>query len=210
MLNGETIYDARQQRTPRSDVSLVRDLPRTKFPKIKGMPLDEFRKQVAWLASRYEMATLDAALEFLRGEYTPAKDLCMLTFDDGLKEHYTDVTPILSEHKIQGLFGVITSCIEDHIVAPVHMNHFLMAALEFETYQSAFMLRLMDAYPSALASAPVDPIVAQKSYPLDTQEVAKFKFLFDFSLDSNVRDAVVTSLFGEFMGAKRALPANSI
>ena len=109
----------------------VRDLPHTRYPKIKGMMLDEFRQQIAWLASHYEMATLEVALEFLRGAYRPAKDLCIFTFDDGLKEHYTDVAPILSEYKIQGLFGVITSCIEDHIVAPVHMNHFLMAEMEF-------------------------------------------------------------------------------
>lgn len=178
----------------------VRDLPTTRYPKIKGMMLDDFRGQIAWLASHFEMATLETALAFLRGTYRPAGDLCIFTFDDGLKEHYTDVAPILSEHKIQGLFGVITSCVEDHMVAPVHMNHFLMAEMQFDPYRSAFMQRLRDSEPGALACALVDPKVAQRSYPLDTQDVATFKFLFNFSLDAGVRDNIVEKLFEELIG----------
>jgi peptidoglycan/xylan/chitin deacetylase (PgdA/CDA1 family) len=168
------------------------------------MMLDEFRRQVAWLASHYEMPTLETALAFLRGTYRSANDLCIFTFDDGLKEHYTDVAPILSEYKIQGLFGVITSCVEDHIVAPVHMNHFLMAEMGFEAYRSAFMQRLQDTEPGALASASVDSNVAQKSYPLDTQEVAIFKFLFNFSLNADVRDNIVEKLFEAYIGDQKS------
>ena len=178
----------------------VRDLPRTRFPRIKGMTLNEFRTQIAWLASHYEMTSLHRALEFLRGDYTPAGDLCVLTFDDGLKEHYTDVMPILAEYSIQGIFGVITSCIENHIIAPVHMNHFLMAELDFDTYRSVFIRRLEEMKPGALTFAYVDPQVAQQSYPLDTREVATFKFLFNFSLNPCVRDAIVKSIFDEYFG----------
>src|SRR6266550_2179500 len=80
----------------------VRNLPGTRFPRIKGLLTANFRQQVARLSEHYEMATLESALAFLAGEYQPARDLCLLTFDDGLKDHYTDVLPILSEQKIQG------------------------------------------------------------------------------------------------------------
>jgi peptidoglycan/xylan/chitin deacetylase (PgdA/CDA1 family) len=182
----------------------VRDLPSTRYPKIKGMMLKEFRQQIAWLASHYEMATLETALAFLQGTYWPARDLCIFTFDDGLKEHYTDVAPILSEYKIQGLFGVITSCIEDHVVAPVHMNHFLMADMGFDKYRSAFMSRLRDTKPEALASVRIDPKVARTSYPLDTEEVATFKFLFNFSLHAGVRDKIVEHLFEAYIGEQKS------
>ena len=164
------------------------------------MTLSEFRKQIAWLASHYEMSSLHRALEFLRGDYTPARDLCVLTFDDGLKEHYTDVMPMLAEYRIQGIFGVITSCIENHNIAPVHMNHFLMAELDFDTYRSEFICRLEAMKPGALTFADVDPQVAQQSYPLDTREVAMFKFLFNFSLEPCARDAIVKSIFDEYLG----------
>jgi peptidoglycan/xylan/chitin deacetylase (PgdA/CDA1 family) len=177
----------------------VRDLPRTSYPKINGMMLDDFCRQIEWFTSHYEMPSLDEALAFLQGRYRPTNDLCIFTFDDGLKEHYTDVVPILSENKIQGLFGVITSCIEDHIVAPVHMNHFLMAEMDFQAYRSAFMERL-NAEPPVLLPAEVDAQVAQKSYPLDSQEIATFKFLFNFVLDAGVRDRIVRCLFEQYIG----------
>lgn len=82
----------------------VRDLPRTALPALKGLLTDDFRKQVDWLCERYEMATLESALAFWHGEYAPPRDLCLITFDDGLQEHYTDVLPILAERKIQGMF----------------------------------------------------------------------------------------------------------
>ncbi len=179
----------------------VRDLPNTRFPRIKGLMLDEFHSQVRELASRFEMVTLQTALEFLSGTYSPAaRDLCILTFDDGLKEHYSDVAPILSEQNIQGLFGVITSCVHDHLVAPVHMNHFLMAELGFEPYSSVFLTRLRDEYPKAFIAAQVDPNEAQRSYPLDTRDVAAFKFLFNFTLDAAVRDRIVEQLFETYLG----------
>jgi peptidoglycan/xylan/chitin deacetylase (PgdA/CDA1 family) len=181
----------------------VRDLPRTRYPNIKGMMLDKFREQIAWFACNYEIAPLEVALAFLRGTYQPAHDLCMFTFDDGLKEHSTDVTPILAEYKIQGLFGVITSCIDDHIVAPVHMNHFLMAVMEFNAYRIAFMRRLNEINPDAMSTMRIDPKIAQKSYPLDTQEIASFKFLFNFSLDASLRDTIVKNLFETYIGDQK-------
>src|SRR6202042_1885838 len=36
----------------------VRNLPRTRFPQIKGMILDDFSRQVASLCEEFEMATL--------------------------------------------------------------------------------------------------------------------------------------------------------
>src|SRR5579862_5203599 len=117
----------------------VRDLPRTDYPKIKGMLLDDFRQQVLDLSEQYEMASAEACLSYLRGEYKPKHDLCLLTFDDGLKEHYREVTPILEENNVQGVFHIITACAEENVVVPVHMNHFLMASLDFATYSRELM-----------------------------------------------------------------------
>lgn len=178
----------------------VRDLAATPYPRIKGMELNEFRQQIAWLSKNYEFPTLSVILEFLRGNYQASRDMCVLTFDDGLKEHHSHVLPILAEHKIQGLFGVITQCVEEKIVAPVHMNHFLMAKLEFETYRAEFMKLLADTPVGLSAAAYIDPPVAQASYPLDAPEVAKFKFLFNFVLDAGVRDCITRNLFETHLG----------
>src|SRR5262245_51904604 len=86
----------------------VRDLPRSRFPRIKGMLTKDFAAQVDRLRSLFEMATLESALAYLRGNYLPERPLCLLTFDDGLKDHFTDVLSILAVRRIQGQFFLIT------------------------------------------------------------------------------------------------------
>jgi peptidoglycan/xylan/chitin deacetylase (PgdA/CDA1 family) len=147
------------------------------------------------LAGRYEMATLESALAFLRGAWQPRRPLCLLTFDDGLKEHAAEVTDILSERGIQGIFFIITGCAEEGRVAPVHMNHFLMAAVEFNTYRREFLESFGEAFD-------VDPALARSTYQWDTPDVAAFKYLFNFVLDVEKRDEVVRGLFTRHFGAE--------
>jgi peptidoglycan/xylan/chitin deacetylase (PgdA/CDA1 family) len=182
----------------------IRDLPNTPFPRIKGMLVSDFRQQVAVLQNQYEMATLESALDFLQGVYSPSRDLCLLTFDDGLKDHYLEVTPILVDHDVQGLFFVITSCLQEHCVAPVHMNHFLMAALDFEFYRQAFLQKLNECLPGIRVYDDIDNATAQRTYRWDTSEVASFKYLFNFILDGGIRDQVVKSLFAEHIGEEKS------
>jgi len=177
----------------------VRNLSETRFPRLNAMLLTEFRKQVAEFTERFEMATLESALEFLSGRYSARRDLCLLTFDDGLREHLEDVAPILESHRIQGLFFVITACAEYGRVAPVHQNHFLMALLGFEMYREKF-LRYAGIDRTA---ATVDAAVAARTYPWDSPEVAQFKYLFNFVLDADARDRAVRELFRAHLGDER-------
>jgi peptidoglycan/xylan/chitin deacetylase (PgdA/CDA1 family) len=186
----------------------VRDLPKTPFPKIKGILTGEFREQLAMLQDCYQMATLESALDFIQGNYTPVRDLCLLTFDDGLKEHYSEITPLLMDRGIQGLFFLITSCIEGTHVVPVHMNHFLMAALDFEEYRNAFLNRLENIDPTSNNLAAVETNLAQRVYRWDPPEVASFKYLFNFVLDFSVRDRILKDLFEEKIGDVQSFAQN--
>jgi peptidoglycan/xylan/chitin deacetylase (PgdA/CDA1 family) len=178
----------------------VRDLPRSRFPRIKGMQLDRFREQTDCLRRRYEMATLESALDFLKGSYQPKRDLCLLTFDDGLKEHFGEVTPLLAERGIQGVFFVVTGCLEERRVAPVHMNHFLMASLDFGEYRAAFERQLSEIAPTMAEGPKPDPATVRRTYPLDTPDVAEFKYRLNFILDGNIRDRLMQILFERYLG----------
>jgi peptidoglycan/xylan/chitin deacetylase (PgdA/CDA1 family) len=182
----------------------IRDLDRTPFPRLKGMRTDDFRLQVTDLASQFEMASIESAMDFLTGEYRPRRDLCLLTFDDGLKEHYREVTPILAEKRIRGVFFLITACVEDRRMAAVHMNHFLMAKLDFEDYADAFFRKVVALSPDSIAPLNVDAARAAATYPWDTPDVARFKYLFNFAIDPDVRDRAVSELFAAHVSDEAA------
>jgi peptidoglycan/xylan/chitin deacetylase (PgdA/CDA1 family) len=127
-----------------------------------------------------------------------------MTFDDGLREHYAEVTPILAEEEIQGLFFLISGCLEDGVVAPVHMNHFLMAHLGFDAYRSAFEKTVQDLGYAEQLETQMDPASFQRTYPLDTPEIARFKYLFNFVLQPRIRDLAVKTLFQKYLGEEEA------
>jgi peptidoglycan/xylan/chitin deacetylase (PgdA/CDA1 family) len=181
----------------------VRDLPHTRFPEIKGMLTDDFATQVKQLRTDFEMATLDSALAFMIGNYHPRRNLCLMTFDDGLKEHFSEVTPILTDSGIQGLFFLISSCVQDCTVAPVHMNHFLMAHLDFAKYQELFLAALKNAGFDNSVYEGLDATIYQRTYPRDSSEVARFKYLFNFILRSGLRDRIVKDLFQSWVAPER-------
>lgn len=169
----------------------VRDAARTDFPRLKALPADEFVRQIEFFRHGYEMATLETALGYLNGTYNPTKNLLLLTFDDGLKEHWSFVTPVLKAHGIQGVFFLTTSL----DLVPVHMNHFLMAKLDFDSYRAQFLETVSDSRDCV-----VDEKTACRQYPYDSPQVACFKFLINFVLPSDRRDAALRKLFSRNLG----------
>ena len=178
----------------------VRDLPQTRFPRLKAMLTRDFREQVKSLAGQYDMCGLDAALDYLAGRYQPKRPLCLLTFDDGVKEHCREVTAELASHRIPGLFFLITDCVENRRVAPVHMNHFLTASLDFNEYRAGFLARIGSA---AAGLETVQAPVAKRIYVWDDEAAAVFKYFFNFLLEPAVRDAAIASMFEEHVGPER-------
>lgn len=183
----------------------VRDVKDTEFPELKALDIDAFRAQVDYCASRYEMASLASALAFLSGEYQPERPLCLLTFDDGLADHYEHVTPILVDRGIQGVFFLTTGCIEEGFVLSVHKSHFLMAFLGFHRYRDELLNRLQALHPG-LTPVP-DEVRAGQTYRWDELEVATFKYLMNYQLTPDLRDEVLTSVFLDALGGEEEFAA---
>jgi peptidoglycan/xylan/chitin deacetylase (PgdA/CDA1 family) len=71
---------------------------------------DDFNEQVAFLKRRFQLATLDEALEIVAGRKL-RRTVVLLTFDDGYRDNYELAYPILSAHRAQGVFFLPTAFI---------------------------------------------------------------------------------------------------
>lgn len=178
----------------------VRAVADTDFPGLQVMSVDAFKQQVEELGEQFEFATLESALAFLKGTYSPSRNLCLLTFDDGLTDHYQQVTPILAERGIQGIFVLPTACVDEGIVLSAHKNHFLMAFLGFEEYRRLFLNVLKEHFPQA--DITVDVASAERTYRWDNSDVACFKFLINYSLKKEVSHRVLALLFEQVLGGE--------
>lgn len=176
----------------------VRNPEMTPYPGIKSIREEAFISQVDNLQKQYEFVDLEKMLDFLNGKYKPSKDLCVLTFDDGLHEHGGFVTDVLADRGIQGMFFIPTACIKDNIVLPVHQNHFLLASLDFDYYQKTFIENLHEYYPSL--NLEVDKNKVAKTYRWDNEAVASFKYLINYILERPVRNHILSTVFASEFG----------
>ena len=184
----------------------VRDLPRTRSRRSRECFWTIFAGRRKPCPDVFEMATLESAMEFLTGKYTPRRDLCLMTFDDGLREHYADVTPILAEEQIQGLFFLISGCLEDGVVAPVHMNHFLMAHLGFRDVSRRVSRRRcgnlgFDEQSDAEAGSGDLPANLSARYAGSRA----IQIPFQFCAAPAIRDLAVKKLFREVSGRRKGV-----
>jgi len=177
----------------------VRDTAGTAFPGLHAVSPSAFRSQIDALLARYEPATLETALEFWSGRYRPSRDLFLLTFDDGLADHYRVVLPILDALRVQGAFLLPTASIDSGVVLPTHQSHFLSASLGFEEYSRRLRLELGDAFETF--GATLDPAAVRAAYRWDVSEVARFKFILNRLIPEPARDLALDRVWQRAFGA---------
>ena len=75
----------------------VRDSAATPFPAIRALPPALFEQQLDWLQREYHLVDIDALSAAVAGRGVLPANAALLTFDDGLVDHYQVVVPILRQ-----------------------------------------------------------------------------------------------------------------
>lgn len=108
----------------------VRALSGARYPGIKALQTHEFEQQLDYLTSRYAICSLADVIAASRGEGALPDRACVLTFDDGLIDHFTTVFPRLQRRRIPGAFFVPAMPVLENRVLPVHKIHFILASVK--------------------------------------------------------------------------------
>ena len=83
----------------------VREIEGSAYPNIKGLEIAGFRRQLDYLSKNYSMITAEQLLSFAIGEEKKLPlNACLLTFDDGFKDHIQYVLPELKLRNLQVSF----------------------------------------------------------------------------------------------------------
>lgn len=95
---------------------------------IPGMAVKDFESQLDVLSKQHTFITWpDVRMVLQEGKPLPSS-ACLLTFDDGVRDHYVNVFKILRERNISGLFFIMNRCEHAGLVL-AHKIHFLLARL---------------------------------------------------------------------------------
>jgi|HubBroStandDraft_1064217.scaffolds.fasta_scaffold186081_1 peptidoglycan/xylan/chitin deacetylase (PgdA/CDA1 family) len=185
----------------------VRDLKRSRFPAIKGLSLDRFRRQLDHIQAHYTPITAEMLGEALEnsGADLPTNAV-LLTFDDGYSDHFANVFPLLDARGIQGCFFPPVRAVLEHVVLDVNKIHFVLAAmpdpgklleevfLSLDEFRAAHGLDTRDAY---LRKIPGE-------HRFDPPEITVLKRLLQRELPESVRVEIVRRLFARHVTADEA------
>jgi peptidoglycan/xylan/chitin deacetylase (PgdA/CDA1 family) len=119
---------------------------------VPGLPVAHFEAQLDELARRHEMIGWPDLRAGLSEEKSLPPNACLLTFDDGVRDHYLNVFPALRSRGLSGLFFALARGRGDGM-ALGHKIHFLLARLGVERLRQAVWLRLTPESQAAYARA---------------------------------------------------------
>jgi peptidoglycan/xylan/chitin deacetylase (PgdA/CDA1 family) len=95
-------------------------------PNYYHLGLADFRRQLDYFETEYGFVDRETFLAAMRGERPVPESGVVLTFDDGLVDHYEWVLPELRERGLWGIFYVPTAPLRDQSVLDVHRIHTLL------------------------------------------------------------------------------------
>ncbi len=182
----------------------VRELEYTRYPKIKARQTSEFKDQIKYLENNYEFVTVEDIIDVIYGKNELPDNAALLTFDDGYKDHYENVFPILEDKGIQGVFFPPAKAILKDEVLDVNKIHYILAINEendnidgllnltlqlLNKYRKEYSLKSNKEYYSELA--------VEGRY--DPKEIIFIKRLFQRELPDEARRKILNDLLEEYM-----------
>ena len=180
----------------------VRDLKNSRYPDIKGLDINLFKKQINYMRKHYHIITMEEVIYSIDNQVKIPEKSVLLTFDDAYSDHYNNVFPILDKYKLQGSFYAPSKAITEHTVLDVNKIHFILASTEdkinlvnelkelVKFYQKEYQLEDFDYYYKKLAQAS----------RLDTKDVIFIKRLLQVELVEDLRIKIVDTLFEKYIG----------
>lgn len=123
----------------------VRDFSTSRFPRIKGLDKAAFIGQLDYIGRHYVPVTVEEVVAAWRGEADLPPRAALLTFDDGLIDHYEVAMPLLAERRWQGSFFPIAEVVALGKVSAVHKIHHVLAAVEDPVRIYAELIEMLGA-----------------------------------------------------------------
>jgi len=172
---------------------------------ISGMPVRTFEAQLDELSRQHRFITWPDVRTALQEDRPLPASACLLTFDDGVLDHYVNVFKILSRRNLSGLFFALDRAENEGLTLP-HKIHFLLAKLGIAGLRDAIWEKLNLAQRQRFTRAEQK---YQLRYPpvSEDNQINLLKAVLQRDLSNEV-DPVLGNLFEEHIGSERETARN--
>ena len=182
----------------------VRDLKNSRYPNIKGLDIEKFKKQIKFFKENYNFIRMEDLIEYYKSpnEKRLPENSILLTFDDGYKDHYTYVLPVLLENDIQGSFYIPTKCFQDKKVLDVNKIHFILESCIGEEEKVLSEIKeYLETNKDSRISLSYDDYFQEYAVAsrFDKKEVIFIKRMLQVALPEDYREKIVEQLFKKYV-----------
>ena len=105
----------------------VRKIKFSKFKNIKGLEFNKFKHQLNYLSKNYKIISMQEFKDKYNLGYKFSSKYCILSFDDGYKDHVKYVLPELNKRKLKGSFYIPSMPINTGKALDANLIHYIIA-----------------------------------------------------------------------------------
>ena len=171
------------------------------LPFLRFLNFSDFKKQLDLFQQHYAFPSQSQLVAYINGDtqaLSQTRPNMVLTFDDGLADHYNYVLPELKRRGLWGIFYVPTAPAQHGIILDVHKVHLLLGR-----YEGSVVLREAEEILRSMKAEIKEERIAEFrdfTYKTQTNDAAttKFKRLMNYFLTPECREKVLTNLMNLF------------
>ena len=171
------------------------------YPYFKFLHINDFKKQLDFFQDNYTIIHPSEINEKI-GTVTNAM---VLTFDDGVKDHYQYVLPELQRRNIAGIFYISTGVHKTKKLLDVHRLHMLLGKYGGNTIYS-HLLTLVSHDMLTDEHREEFKILTYKTQENDAATLA-VKRMMNYFISYNFREAIMDEMMKTFLGDEAAIYA---
>lgn len=171
---------------------------------IHGLTPSDFEAQLDKLCDLMSPIDWPTLVAWRAGRTKIPNNVFLLTFDDGLADHFDVVLPILESRGLRGVFFVQTNILINGTMDSAHEIHLLIRKIGTTGLAGAVQQWLASHRKAGERECfDVDPRQARETYPYETPEGAGLKYLLAFVLPYELKNEIIHELFLSRVGDPR-------
>tara|TARA_B110000977_G_scaffold201831_1_gene299079 strand:+ start:11138 stop:12064 length:927 start_codon:yes stop_codon:yes gene_type:complete len=182
----------------------VRLIKGSKFPGIKGLELDGFKRQLDYLTENFNIVSTEQVINAARHSSTLPNNACWLTFDDGYKDHFNYVMPELLKRNLHGAFFPPRVAIEeDHVLDVNLIHHILSCADNLDQLVASLNTH---CFNRGVSENEIKKYIEKYAIPsrFDNAKTIYVKRMLQHVLPEQLRSSIANKMFQEFVGLSAA------
>jgi len=166
-----------------------------RLPNFVYLDVLNFKKQINWLSKSYRFVSQSEFYGSLASR-KPIENGLVLTFDDGLSDHYEYVFPVLKDLGIWGIFYISTLPLVERRLLPVHKVHYMLGRFGGEAVLASLRSRLTESdYVPGCLERFRDSVYLKQS---TSDAVREVKTIVNYYLRPEIKDKILSDLMADF------------